>query len=95
MRALMNGSDENVRSERFKLFFFPLVAKDKKNAFRVTVKIFGLCAHFLGSSAVTFEGLPLWKKKKRTRERKRRYETRTVKLFVFVVLFSRKEERRL
>ena len=30
MRALMNGSDENVRSERFKLFFFPLVAKDKK-----------------------------------------------------------------
>ena len=47
------------------------------------------------SSAATFEGLPLWKKKKRTRERKRRYETRTVKLFVFVVLFSRKEERRL
>ena len=46
MRALVNGSDENVRSERFKLFFFPLVAKEKKT-FRVTVKIFGLCAHFL------------------------------------------------
>ena len=94
MRALMNGSDENVRSERFKLFFFPLVAKEKKmhlgsqSKFLVSVPTFW-------SSAATFEGLPLWKKKKRTRERKRRYETRTVKLFVFVVLFSRKEERRL
>jgi hypothetical protein len=75
--------------------FSPSWRRTKKNAFRVTVKIFGFCAHFLGSSAATFEGLPLWKKKKRTRERKRRYETRTVKLFVFVVLFSRKEERRL
>lgn len=94
MRALVNGSDENVRSERFKLFFSPLVAKDKKNAFRVTVKIFGLCAHFLVVRC-HFLKVCHFGKKRNERERKRRYETRTVKLFVFVVLFSRKEERRL
>jgi hypothetical protein len=72
--------------------FFPFKGKKmhlgSQSKFLVSVPTFW-------SSAATFEGLPLWKKKKRTRERKRRYETRTVKLFVFVVLFSRKEERRL
>lgn len=91
--ALMNGSDvwrENVRSERFKNFLFPPrhTKERQKNTFRVTVKIFGLCPLF-GPL------LPLLKVchfgKKNKRERKRRYETRTLNQLLSL-LFSRKEE---